>query len=119
VTINPYESPTAHTEPKKVQSRLWRYLDIAGIIAAATPFIWLAALMVLTFVMAMVLPPEQWMSNETLDMLLLSAAIPWLIGALYNLVAINRGRKLPVIGLVINIASLGLFLLLFIWGSAE
>jgi hypothetical protein len=116
---NPYKSPTATNELPKSHSRLMTFFDIGAMFCAATPFIWLAVLVVIALVVGIGASPEQAPSDETMGMLLLSSVIPWLIGGVYNLVAIIRGRRWPFLGLAINILSFALFVLLFIWGSEQ
>jgi hypothetical protein len=103
---NPYKSPITTNEPPKVRSRLMTCFDIGAIICAAMPIILFASFVGIARLTSLNRP-----SNGICTLLLLSSTFLSLIGCVYNLFGVVRGRGLAYIGIVASIAS---FLL---WGG--
>ncbi|MFN0019718.1 MAG: hypothetical protein ACKVP0_15795 [Pirellulaceae bacterium] len=112
---NPYAAPLIPPEPPKVPSRLLAYLDIAGILCAAMPLVHFAVF----FTTYLLLSGEDPTAKiaVVLALAFVAASILWLIGGVYNCVRVFQGRKLAILGIVLNIASLvvwaGIFRLAF------
>jgi hypothetical protein len=107
---NPYTSPSA-TEPLKVRSRLMTYLDIGGIICAATPLIYLITLILL--LKTVWHPSLDDAPPMILGLLLITSFCLWVIGAVYNVLCLTRRRTtIGLSGIIMNVASLLMWLCL-------
>lgn len=100
---NPYAAPLEHVEPLQTHSRLLGYLDAAGIICAGMPLLCLAGL----FIAVLFTSSEQPTATMAVGLVLsfFVSSLLWLVGGVYNCVRVCQGRKLALLGIVLNIAS--------------
>ena len=105
---NPYKSPTEPNEPVKVRSRLSSVFDILAVICAGLPIAFLAAVLVLV---SNSTEPSSPRLDFILNSLLITTGSLWLLAGFYNASGLFRRRRLPFIGMVLNVLSL------LVWGG--
>jgi hypothetical protein len=100
---NPYK-PSAALKCLNSRSRLMTSFEIAAVVCGGLPLVYLVGLVLAAKVVRL-----DALSDLLVSILVVSSAATvflWLVGGVYNLVGVMRGRHMSVVGTVLNTISL-------------
>jgi hypothetical protein len=98
---NPYHSPIATNDPARVRGRLMKSIDVIAIICAPMPAIYMATM----FVVARLTEAPSLKFITVVVVLGLISFLLCFVSGIYNLIGCCQGRRLAVVGIVLNLIS--------------